>query len=423
MRLLKKKIMSGALQFTIFISVLIALILAGILLLTYTNSFFRNQNAVAINNISISNNGVLKLCNTEYVTNDSIMLNFPDIIPGQQVKAVVKHWGVFDLATVSVRYKKMSYTKFALLGGKQAVKERNAIYLSETYKPLAIVADTKIVGKVILPNQGVRPGNISGHSYYKKSLIDGAISISKENLPELKYNYKAISETIKQSQLSADSDYISLKKGTIIFNSFAVPTKGYTSDFPIVLDDISLDGNIIIHSAEKIIVKKTAHLYNVILCAPIIVFEDEVSATIQVIAEEKIEIGKHCQLNYPSALVLNQKKEAKQKGKINIGKSTNVSGMVYYFKGDSLNEINSYPTNIYIAQGSIVKGEVYCEGNFEIRGKVSGMVYTNLFLTNENGTIFVNHLYDAEINCNDLHETYGGMLWRQGAKTVMKWLY
>lgn len=418
----RKKIKSGALQFTLFIAVLIALILSGILLIAYTNSFFREQNTIAIQNISICNIGFTTLCQDDYKINDSLSLNSEGLITGQNVKAFVNHWGVFDLAMVQVRYKKMRYDKYALLGGRLPLQQRNAVYLSETFKPLAVVGSTKITGNAVLPEQGVRPGNISGHSFYGKSLIEGRTSVSTEKLPELKYDYSLLSQQLFSFLPHSESDYISIKKGEHYANSFSAPTKGYYSKSLVVLDAISLTGNIIIRSDEKIIVKKGAHLTDVILVAPTIVFEDRVSATLQAFADKGIIIGKDCRMAYPSAFVLRGKTNPNEKYQIKIEKNTHISGVIFFIK-DKMIDAALYLTNIYIAPLSTVTGEVYCDGNLELRGTVNGTVYTNLFITNDNGSIYVNHLYDAIINSDALHPEYGGIIWDEKPKTIVKWLY
>ena len=70
-----------------------------------------------------------------------------------------------------------------------------------------------------------------------------------------------------------------------------------------------------------------------------------------------------------------------------------------------------------------IKGQVYCNGNFEIKGTVSGSVYTKQFVANQSGSIFMNHIYNATIENQNIPMMYGGILLEQEPKTVLQWLY
>ena len=83
-----------------------------------------------------------------------------------------------------------------------------------------------------------------------------------------------------------------------------------------------------------------------------------------------------------------------------------------------------YKRQIYLGEKSELIGEIFCEGNLELKAcSVSGSIYTNYFISNEGGTIFVNHIYNSEINSQNLSEAFGGILFENQSKHVMKWLY
>lgn len=422
----KNKVVSGALQFTIFISVLIALLLAGIILLTYTHRYFIEQSKAIVDNIQLANTGMAALRNQNAVSSDTVFLKLPDSREEQTIKVHLSHWGLFEKGYVVAIHRQKKFIKCSLLGTSLNTTDRPVIYLQENYIPLAVVGNTQIKGKAILPQQGVAPGNISGNSYYGTQLIYGPIESSGAELPKTKYDcVQQINYYVKDY---LPSSTISLEKGKRLINSFKESEKGYFSEHTIVLDDIALTGNIIIRSDEKIIVKRSAVLKDIILAAPIIIIEDAVSGNFQALADTSIQIGKDCILLYPTALAINEKEEInpdkpydKFTNKIFIDSNSVIRGSICYFK--PRREENDFRTNIFIDEQSSVKGEVYCLGNFELKGKVSGSVFTNYFLANEAGSVFVNHIYNAGISTENFPENFGGLLLENEQKTVVKWLY
>lgn len=424
----KNKLRSGALQFTIFISVIIALLLAGLVLLVYTHRFFLEQSKAIVENIQSTDTGIEFLKKQDIYTIDTLFIPLPDALEGQSIKVHSSQWGAFEKAYVAATNKNKRFIKCSLLGSCLKNSKRPALYLQETSKPLMVVANTKIEGTAYLPKQGVRPGHISGKSFYGTELVNGNIQQSDDKLPALKPDCKKnIQYYLDSYEPSTAGDYIELKSNNRITNSFKEPTKGFYSKQAIIIDKMSLYGNIIIRSDVKITVKNTSDLKDIILTAPVIEIENGVNGNFQAIANTTIKIGQNCILNYPSAFVLLEKEGMeKPKGydpfhnKIYIDKNTVVKGSISYLK--TSNE-TGYMPNVYIAPKSNIKGEIYSEGNLELWGKVTGSVYTYQFITNEGGTVYINHLYDAVITREGLPEAFGGMLFETESKSVMKWLY
>lgn len=416
-------------QFTVFISVVIALLLAGALLLAYTHRFFIEQSKGIINNIQLADTGTMALLTQDIFNQDTLLLNIPDVTENQKVYAHLSHWGIFEKAFVRASQGEKEYIKCSLVGSGMASDIRPALYLQETFKPLALVGATEIRGDAYLPEQGLTTGSIAGHSYYGTELIFGKIKKSTVDLPKLKYDYKELlTYYLKEFVPASDTDFLPLQENKNILNSFKNSVKGVISEGPIILTDVALSGNIIIRSAEKITVRKTAILRDIILAAPLIIIEDGVSGTFQAIASKSIKVGKNCFLEYPSALAVlydniqidSSDNNDQYNDKIFIDANSTVSGTLFYLTN---NAENNFKANIYIDKNSTIKGEVYCLGNMELRGKVAGTVFTNQFITNEGGTVYVNHLYDAIINSAKLPENFGGILLEDESKRVMKWLY
>jgi cytoskeletal protein CcmA (bactofilin family) len=211
-------------------------------------------------------------------------------------------------------------------------------------------------------------------------------------------------------------------------NSFEKKTKGFFSSRKISLEDCSVTGNVIIQSDTLIIVKKSAHLKDIILIAPAVVIEDYCTGNFQVIASKSIRMGKMCKLSYPSSLILAQdNKETSDipiqqpyENKITIDSETILKGVVCYIQ---TNDAPDFKTQLVLEKHAQIKGEVYCQGNFELKGTVSGAVFTRKFVSNMAGSIFVNHIYSGTIENETVPDIYSGILLEDDKKTVTQWLY
>ncbi len=290
------------------------------------------------------------------------------------------------------------------------------------------MGSTKIKGHAYLPTQGVNSGYIAGNSYYGSQLIYGSIKKSGPELPIINKSVLAnIENYLNAYKPENEKDYINLNGNSRIVNSFKSSTRSYYSTNVITLD-ISVSGNIIIKSETAIKVKKSALLKDIILIAPIIEIEDETTGNFQAIASKKITVGKACKLNYPSAFVLfqdnknnpNEVSDNPQDNKIFIDTSSVIKGVVCYFQNKT---VADFQTQIVLEKDAKIKGQVYCNGNFELRGTVSGCVYTKQFTANQSGSIFVNHIYNGTIENENIPKIYGGIILDQELKTVLKWLY
>lgn len=424
------KVFSGALQLTVFIGIIIALILAGIVLLAYTHGFFTAQSKAVVQNIQNASSGMHALLLQESINNpnDTIKMPLPENDDDNYlVKIHLSYWGIFEKAIATAKHRNKTFIKCSLLGTGLNTDSRPALYLQETFKPLALAGNTKITGKAILPEQGVRPGNILGNSYYGSELIYGNTQKSSKNLPELKHYYKKQLEYYLKEYVPQNSRDFILIPGYKITNSFKATTQGYYSQTDIVLDKVSIYGNIIIKSAKSITVKKQADLRDIILIAPKIIIEDNVNSNFQAIAEKSVKAGKNCSLNYPSALIIAENNEDdfeddedSYSNQIFIDKGTIVKGSLCYFhnKADL-----GYTANIYVNENVFIYGEIYCQGNLELKGNVNGTVYTSQFIANEGGTVYINHIYNGNINSAGLPENFGGILFNTQTKKVVKWLY
>lgn len=413
------KINAGALQLTTFIIAVIAVLLVSFILVVHSHKQFVNQSQFVITAIKQANIGITHVLQNEHRINDTIRLNLLDN-SCKNVKVYSNYWGIFKKVISIASIKKKEFKKVALIGAKQDQKNRVALYVNDNNKPLVLVGNTKIKGLSFLPKQGAKTGNIAGNTYYGSRLIYGLTNTSIK-LPvvisNISKNIKLLnstSTTLRQDQ------FLNTDNTKIYTNSFFSPLKMVYSKSTINLKDISITGHVFIQSKRKIKVFPSALLNDVVLMAPKIEIMTNTIGRLQAIATKQIIVGKHVNLNYPSALVVSNKEKTVLENNIVIGKHTTVQGVVANL---SKEVPDNFKTQILLEEKAILKGEMYNTQNTELRGKVYGTVYSNNFVANQSGSVYQNHIYNAVIDVNKLPEEYVGLLFNKSKKGVLKWLY
>jgi hypothetical protein len=423
------KLKAGALQLTTFIIVVIALLLTAFILLVHVHKQFQVQSDFIIEATKQSNDGM------DYVLQNSIQLNDTTFLnlggdDYKTLKVCRGFWGVFEKVVSTATIKNNRFQKIALIGSKQPESNRSALYIQDNNKPLVLVGNTKIEGLAYLPKQGVKPGYISGQSYYGSRLIYGSTRVASK-LPKLSSDItKSISQLESTSATLHQDRFLNIQEGSIYSNSFLKPLQIVYSNTEIDLERVELMGHIVVQSKSKITVHSSTKLKDVILVAPEIDIQPNTVGSFQAIASKEIMVGKDVSLNYPSALVLkehpkngqidNTPSTIKQTPRITIDENAMVKGLVMYLGEE---ELNNYKPQILLKEKALIYGELYNTQNTELLGLVYGSVFTNNFIANQSGSVYQNHIYNGKITVNKLPQEYIGLLFNDSNKDVMKWLY
>lgn len=421
------KLKAGALQMTLFIAIVIALLLTAFILLVQSHKRFSVQNDFIIETVQNTNKGIHYALANSLVLNDTTTIDLKD----EDFKILKVHrefWGVFEKIISSSRIKTNALKKVALIGGEQPKTDRLALYLQDNNKPLVLVSDTKIKGLTYLPKRGVKAGTISGEFYYGSQLIYGESKVAQD-LPKLFTEVNTQFNTIKNKGSNAkDEQFLKFEFDKVYKNSFLDATKFMFSNNEIYLDNMSLIGNIIVQSKTKIVVSPTSLLKDIILMAPEIEVQNNLKGNFQAIASKNIVVGEHVELNYPSALIINKEPELLTEGrnldaeqsKIIVNNNSVIKGMIVYF---SSSKIDNYKVQVELKEKAILVGEIFCNQNLELKGTVYGSVFTNNFVSRQSGSIYQNHIYNGTIIANELPEEYVGILFNNSKKGIIKWLY
>ena len=418
------KVKAGALQLTTFIVVVIGLLLAAFIILIHTHKTFKVQTSFVIETINNADKGINYALQNKLQLNDTTLVDLYD----ENYKTIKVHrdfWGIYEKIIAISSIKNKTFKKNALIGASQPSINRIALYLEEQNRPLVVVGNTKIQGDVYLPKQGVRTGNISGHSYYGNQLIYGNTKTS-QSLPKLQAETLNRIKNISKIYRNVNSNqFLDLSIKRTYQNSFYKPLQVIYNRETINLSEVSLTGHILIQSETKIIVDATSNLKDVVLVAPIIQINNNVEGVFQAFATKKITVGNYCKLNYPSTLVLEEKTQTKKSTinsketpfiKINTG--SKIKGCVIY-----LGSTKNYKAQVTIDKQTTLIGEVYCNKNLELLGSVYGSVFTSGFVANQSGSVYQNHIYNSTITVNSLAQEYVGLLFKDSKKNVAQWLY
>lgn len=421
-----KKLRAGALQLTTFIVVVIALLLASFVILIHTHKRFNVQSLFVLETVDNAQKGIAYAIHNQIPLKETSSVDLKD----EDYKTLSVHrdfWGLFEKVTATSEIKTHRFTKTALIGATQSPANRTALFVKDNNKPLVVVGHTKIQGTAHLPQRGVRAGNISGKSYYGSRLIYGATQTSN-SFPELSLESRQqITRNFTEANLYEQHQFLDLNKEKAFQNSFLNPLQIVYSPGVISLSGISLTGHIKIHSQTKIIVEASALLKDVILVAPVIEIKNGVKGRFQAFASKTLDVGKNCELSYPSALVVQKKEtaldnDAKPRAHYGISIQTNATleGVVLFL---GVPKPGNYKPQILIEEGTTISGEVYCTQNLELKGTVYGSVFTNNFIAAQSGSIYQNHIYNASILVDELPVEYVGLPFKKAKKGVMKWLY
>ena len=315
-------------------------------------------------------------------------------VAGDTSQITVKNWGMFQMVIAKTYHKNIHQISTALVG-VSITKELPALYIPENNQVLRLAGDTKLEGIVSVSERGVDRANLAGRSYINQQLIYGKLTTSGRYLPKLKPIYQNVGyadfipTTHKTERIHIDSVY-----------SFDTLTSLYSSMEPIFLQN-NIEGNIIIHSFDSIVVSSNARLTNVLLIAPKVRFEKNAKSNVQVIASKSIVCEEGVRLSYPSILMLNEQ-NAEVTGsnhQVLLQANSQVLGGILMV---SQNSNFRKPMQLKISPNALVAGLVYTTGESEIRGSVIGHLYTNALRLFSGGSDNMHHLLDCTISSKKL---------------------
>lgn len=417
------KIRAGALQFVLFIGAIIAVLLMAFVMLSHSHTLFNKKTDINIELIQATDKGMTRSFEQSLEAGKAWSLPEENTMR-IQTNVEKSYWGILEKRAVVSKKGKLMFTKIGLVGHQEV--NRFALYLQDDNRPMVIAGDAKINGDAYLPERGIKMGNIQGYGYTKPQLVYGREWQSKSRLPELENGVVGQLKQLTGTGYMPTGDVINFNKEAIVKNSFQKETQIIRGTV-VNLVDVSLTGNIMVWASQQINVRPTANLRDIVLVAPKINIADGVTGNFQALASKQIKVGRNCTLNYPSVLAVQEARKFEKDNNILkepsfiMESGSSVSGMILYKKD---NESKGYGADLKIDKNASVHGEIYCDGSLELKGGVYGSVLTQSFISMENGNVYLNHLYNGNINSNQLPIAFGGLVFvDKPVNQVMKWLY
>jgi hypothetical protein len=388
-------------------------------------------------NIQIEHDDLIEELNRNSCSGIELLLGMHHLIPrgeklnvslfGEErdsVELEERQWGAFTVAVSRAHAGKEQKENVALVGMELNENEKIALTLADLDRPLRVCGNTRLKGDCFLPAAGIERAYIEGKSFTGTELVEGKIEHSNRTLPP--YNDSLIKEISSLfSFIPAENDSIAsvgmLHSGDSISNSFFNRTLYIYSADALSINS-SITGNVCIISKKQITIGKNSSLENVLLLAPAIEIEDEVTGTFQAFARDSLKAGKEVRLNYPSVLALISDKNSPDHSTLSIGEKTAVSGQL--FACSIFSDLNRHVL-IQTAKESLVYGSVYCSDLVDHKGTVIGSLSCSKFLLQTNSAEYENHLLDAVIDRTSLSDEFVApllLLNNKAGKGVAEWL-
>lgn len=327
-------------------------------------------------------------------------------------------WGVFEYVFAKASAKGFEL-KTSYLVGNDSNKNGNdyALYVSDLGRPISVCGNTKIVGNVYLPTQGIRR-EYSPVPYSGKELFVGKEFKSDFKLPAIQS--KHIQQIITWSKSNSQNHEIVTSKDSL-YNSFEnellVMNIGHSTQIPYTF----IKGNVLIVADSVINIRTNQYIEDAIIVARGINIAQDFKGMGQFYAFDSLVVGSNAKLSYPSVLGLIKLDYKTQKPFLKINENVQIGGLVFAHH----QVVDMMGTYTKISKNAKIRGEVYSEGFLEINGSVYGSVSAFKLILNTSSSIYENYLLDAEIDFGKRHKQYvsSNLLKTNVRKKIAKCLY
>lgn len=332
----------------------------------------------------------------------------PSLYEENQADIQIKrdYWGAFQTVKISATHPRSSSSMCFLLGDDFKRTDPTALYFVDNNRYLSVSGKTQIIGDAYLPNSGFRVVSVGGVGFSGKTPVTGTLKLSGNKLPDPDSKYiRYLDLTFNHN--TYDKDYVhtfeqALLKGKMV-NSFANPTMHIVSNNAIFFDSgFALDGNIIVKSNKKITIDKNAQLNNVLLLSPSIEIMDGYKGSNQFFASDSLVVGKNVKLVYPGYIGLYN--TTQKPCSLWVGKGSVIEGGAFAYQK---RQVTNSPY-VLMDQGSHLIGQMYCNGQLEIKSNVTGSIYTNAFFLGGDNAEYNNLLLNVKIDFKGLPEDFSG---------------
>lgn len=408
---------AGILSTVLAVSLIIATLCASLILLSYyyRTSTVQHTLAQRLNNNAQSGINLLLATTDQRAFAEK---NKVDLFGRGQDSVTLwqKPWGLYQVAVAQAQVGRHREEKIALVGQHPNPLGKAALYLLDEQRPLSIAGNTQLTGTCYLPKAGIKSAYVNRIGYQGKQLVNGSTRESQPALPELSSEVLIHLRTLLSFDAAA-YQVLSFLPDSLV-HSFAKASLYHHSASPITLSG-TLKGNIIVASAQQVIVSSQASLDGIIVTAPKVIIEQGFSGRLQVLATDTLLVGEHCHLRYPSALVL----LSSSGGTLLLKASSQIEGTVVVSGNGSASDYHK--RLLSIEEEAIITGMVYSDGLVELKGSIHGHLSGRKFVLRTPSTLYENHILNGTIDASACSPHYlASSLWGvSDQKGIVQWLY
>jgi len=403
---------AGSLYYSLIIVILVGTIIGALVLNTGTHQTFRKRSELNSELVETCTNGIKYglAFYDELTTNKETVDIFEN---SKKVSLYKERWGGFNLLFCESFLKNEKIRKTAIIGNYE--KNSFALYLPDLDRPLLLSGKSTIYGDCKLPNEGVSSTFIDGvNSNSSEKLVVGRVLKSEKKLPKLALDIASVFEDFH------NLDYESILEKGFLKNEFNNLPVIVDMNEVIDLENIVISGKVIIQSQDSINIRKTAKLENIIIKSPKVYIENGFIGSIQIIASSDVYIDENVTLKYPSFITLENNDNTIQ-AKVSISPNSNIlGGILLYGKTSS-----EYQNQLIIDENVLVAGNIYCNGETQLKGKIKGSIYTNRFFLNTDESEYNNVILNGSIDNINLPEKFVRINFIEGKEAnyeIIKWL-
>lgn len=290
-------------------------------------------------------------------------------------------WGLLDLFHVTAFTLSDTVSKWYHQAYTRGEVAYGALYLVDDGRPLSVVGNTRLEGICYLPASGIQSAYINRVGYRNEELVYGE-QLESEDLPEFALDDKF-------SPLTSISGNFGDLSGDTIRNSFSNQTLVISQPAD-TLSNVFI-GNIVIKSTNKIVFDSLASTMDgVLVVASSIELGEGFKGSGQFLATDTIIVGKGAKLEYPCILACYNETDL---ATIYMNEESEVNGWLMI---DGME--NGFRRRvIYVEDGAVINGLVYCNGLLETYGEINGHVTTKRFLVNNQVGVYENYLLNSQI--------------------------
>lgn len=386
-------IKAGSLYYSIIICVLVGVCCMSFLMLSsyakIHGTMLTSQHELLDNNNSAINYFLTRVPELNAEKEVDIFDN------GMLSKAIAYNWGFYKVLKVSTSFKSDTIEKISLLGVKKS--DSTALYLSDNNKSLRMVGEAKIIGEAFLPQKGIEKGYLNNsRAFNNKTFLYGLQRKSGKKLP-LNSNSFYLKDSINYTK---SIDKINDKQ--LYYNNFTKPTLEIKVNRASINNKI-LAGNIVLKSYDSLYIRKGNEFNNIIISAPIIIFEKGFVGSVQVKASKKVILEEDVMLKYPSGIFIEGDTELKMQ--VYLKEKAKLTGSIVLTGDNSLGAIGR---RVSIEKKALVVGDVYCYGGTELKGKIIGSLFTDSFYLKTDASSYENYIQEGIIDRKSLPSFYLG---------------